>query len=150
MLRFIPIPQLSLVWPTVRQHIQHANDKLGERNTPEELYYALRQGMAGLYLANEGAGVFVVQAVVELDGTKTCFVWLAVGPMRDEVHELQRQLETVARMIGATRLRMRSPRKGWERATNGYWQVAEMLYEHNLETSHEHDFLPAIDPALAA
>ena len=150
MLRFIPIPQLSAVWPSVRAHIQHANDKLGERNTPEELYHALRQGMAGLYLAHADTGVFIVQKVVEIDGTTTCFVWLAVGPLRDEMLELQRQLESLARMIGAVRLRMRSPRKGWERATNGYWQVADTLYEHLLESSHEHDYLPAIDPALAA
>jgi hypothetical protein len=150
MLRFIPVSQLSRVWPVVRQHIQHANDKLGERNTPEEIYYALRQGMAGLYLAGDGAGVFVAQKVVELDGTTSCFIWLAVGPMRDQVLELQRQLEGIARMIGAKRLRMRSPRKGWERATQGYWRVAETLYEHNLETNHEYDPLPALDPALAA
>lgn len=150
MLRYVPIPQLSMVWPVVREHIRHANDKLGERNTPEEIYYALRQNLAGLYLAREGDGVFVAQKVVELDGTITCFIWLAVGPMRDEVHELQRQLEIIARMIGAVRLRMRSPRKGWERATGGYWQVAEMLYEHELEQAHEHDSLHPVGPALAA
>jgi hypothetical protein len=149
-LRFIPIPQLGAVWPLVRRHIQHANDKLGERNTPEEIYHALRQGMAGLYLAKDDTGIFVVQKVIELDATTTCFVWLAVGPLRDEVQELNRQLEAVARLIGAVRLRMRSPRKGWERATNGYWHVAEMLYEHNLEDSHEHDFVPALDSAMAA
>lgn len=150
MLRYVPIPQLSLVWPTVRAHIQHANEKLGERNTPEEIYHALRQNMAGLYLAREGDGVFVAQKVVELDGTCSCFVWLAVGPMRDDVVELQQNLETIARMIGAVRLRMRSPRKGWERATNGYWQVAEMLYEHELGTPHEHDQIHPLGTALAA
>lgn len=150
MLRFVSIPQLSQVWPLVRRHIQAANEKLGERNTPEELYHALRQGMAGLYLADDGRGVFLMQKVVELDGTTSCFIWLAVGPLAEQVQELQHHLEGLARMIGACRLRMRSPRKGWERATNGYWQVAETTYEHNLDKRHEPDQINPVDSALAA
>lgn len=150
MLRFIPIPQLSAVWPAVRAHIQRANDKLGERNTPEEFYHALRQGLAGLYLAEEDAGIFICQKVVELDGTATCFIWLTVGPVLHNHDKWHRTLESLAQQIGAVRLRMRSPRKGWERATNGYWKVAEMTYEHELDITHERIEIHPVARPLAA
>jgi hypothetical protein len=146
MLAYVPIPLLSAHWPQVRPLIERANAKWGRRNEPEELYWALRQNMAALYVAPRG--MVIAQKVIEIDGTVTCFVWLVVGELAEEREALQEELEVLGQSIGAVRLRMASPSPAWSRASRGYWAVYQTIYEHQL--GGEHDQVPAERNSLAA
>jgi len=128
-LRFIPADQVSAVWPQVRPFLLAAQDSGGINILPEELYYALRQNLAALYLCD--AGIIVAQKITELDGSISCFVWLAAGSLSPHAEDCLRLLERLAKGIGAKRLRMRSPRR-WDRALHGYWKPYETIYEHEL------------------
>jgi hypothetical protein len=110
-----------------------AIDKFGERITPEELYYLLRQGNGALYLNDDGC--MVVQKLIEMDGTVTMFVLLVAGKMADVWKEWLAVVEKLAETIGAVRIRMASPSRGWERAMDGYWSIAHVVYEHDLRNS---------------
>ncbi len=118
----VPVPELSSVWPQVRKHLASAVDKFGERVTPEELYYLLRQGNASLYLDDKG--------------TVTLFVLLTAGKLAEVWEDCVALLEKLAETIGAVRIRMASPSRGWERAMNGYWSVAHVVYEHDLRNGN--------------
>lgn len=146
-LTHIPAHQLSALWPAVRPLIERSNTKWGERNTPEELYHALRLNLAALYVADDG--VVIAQKVVELDGSTTCFVWLVVGNLAERREEMQQALEGLAQLIGAVRLRMASPSPAWGRASGGYWAVHQVVYEHKLGGQNESQ-VPAERAALAA
>jgi hypothetical protein len=130
----IPVPELSSVWPQVRKHLASAVDKFGERVTPEELYYLLRQGNASLYLDDKGC--IVVQKLIEMNGTVTLFVLLTAGKLAEVWEDCVALLEKLAETIGAVRIRMASPSRGWERAMNGYWSVAHVVYEHDLRNGN--------------
>jgi hypothetical protein len=137
MLTYVPIASLSALWPQVRPLIERSNGKWGQRNMPEELYHALRQNMAALYVAD--GGMVIAQRVLELDGTVTCFIWLVVGDLAEKREEMQRALEELAGTIGAVRLRMASPSPAWGRASQGYWAVHQVTYEHKLGGEHALD-----------
>lgn len=132
-MQYVPVEQLHEHWPRVRQQVQVLNQRYGERTTPEELYHALRQGMAALYA--HGQGFLVLQSVTELNATKSLFVWLACGKFADDQDLLVAELHKLAATLNAKRIRMRSPRK-WERAMKDYWRVYEYIYEHELETPY--------------
>jgi hypothetical protein len=146
MLAYVPIAMLSAHWGKVRPLIERANAKWGRRNEPEDLYWALRQNLAALYVAERG--MVIAQKVIEIDGSTTCFVWLVVGELAEEREALQDELEALGRLIGAVRLRMASPSPAWGRASHGYWQVHQTIYEHQLGDAH--DQVPAQSTALVA
>lgn len=133
-MRQIPISELSSVWPKVRHLLSTATDKFGERVTPEELYYALRQNMASLYLNDDGC--LVAQKVNEMDGTVTLFVLLVAGKMVNVWPDWIAMVENLAKTIGAVRVKMASPSRAWERAMNGYWKVSHVVYEHDLRNGN--------------
>jgi len=133
-MKYIPPSDLSLVWPDVRKHLSTAIDKFGERVTPEELYFLLRQGNAALYLNEDGC--MVVQKLIEMDGTVTLFVHLVAGKMVNVWKDWLAVLERLAETIQAARIKMASPSRGWERAMEGYWSISHVVYEHDLRNSN--------------
>lgn len=130
-MKHVPPSDLASHWPAVREYVKRAVDRFGERITVEELYYALRQNMAALYMNHRG--MLVAQKVIELDGTITLFVLIAAGEMAEDEAEWMQMLEKLAGTIGAVRIRMASPRKGWERVG---WKVAHTVYEREVRNGN--------------
>lgn len=134
---------LRAVWDDVRRWLGEANRRYGERLMPESLWMLLRTNMASLYLARNGDGVasgcIVLQRLVELDGTATCYVLFAGGSLSPFEREAYAKIEEVARAVGAVRLRQQSPRTGWTRVHDGYWHPVAIVYEHTLGEQDESD-----------
>lgn len=130
-MRYVPPEELASVWEEAAQWIDFARLRLGERLTREEIYHALRSNLAALYMIDD-VGIVVCQRVVETDGTVSLFVWLISGKLKNWKDEMIRRLEELAAQIKATRIKMRSPRRGWERAMGNYWTPVDIIYEHRL------------------
>ena len=130
-MRFVPHEELASVWPEVAHWVDFAREKLGERLSREEIYHAIRSNLAALYVVGDD-GIVVCQRVVETDGTVSLFVWLLSGKLEKWKDSLIEGLEALAAQIKARKIRMRSPRRGWERAMGDYWKAVEVIYEHRL------------------
>ncbi len=80
-------------------------------------------------------GVAVLSLVSQADGKVDLFCRLAVsfGPSHDAVATHLPFLEKVAKDLGATRIRFRTRRRGFERALPSRWHVAHVEYVTEVE-----------------
>ena len=105
--------------------------KTDARFLPEDVYLRLRSGSAWAYDV-DGIGFIVLTQEYDPDGL-VLFVWALWcerGKLLPIVGEFYQALETLAREAKAKRIRMSSPRKGYER--NPFFHPTVMLYEHEV------------------
>ena len=135
MLRLIPAAKLYDVWGWVRNGLVDCAGKTQERWLPEDVYLAIKGGSAFLYaIEHKGDEIGFTVLCQHNDPDGPClFVWAmwtepgAGAPVEGMICSA---LEAKAREIGAKRIRMQSPRKGWER--KAYWRQTAALYEHEV------------------
>lgn len=135
MLRQIPADGLRDVWVWVRNGLLHCAGRCGERWMPEDVFVSLKSGHAHLFAIEwhgDEVGFCVLQQHVDVDGP-ALFVWaLWTEPGSGVAAQdaIERALEGKAREIGAKRIRMQSPRKGWGRQE--FWRPVSVTYEHEV------------------
>ena len=135
MLRLIPPAQLHDVWGWVRNGLMDCIGRTQERWLPEDVFVHIKAGTSHLFAIEhkgDDVGFTVLCQHADSDGP-VLFVWaLWVEPGAGKPIEgaLYEALEQKAREIGARRVRMQSPRKGWER--RAYWTQTAAIYEHEV------------------
>ncbi len=118
----------------MRQGIEKVIAKTRANYLPEDVYHALRSNTAWAFaLRDDNAddfGFMVLQNQYDPDGL-ALFVWcLWVEPNAGPPHRasLYEELENLAKSVAAKRIRLQSPRKGWEREP--FFKPIAMVYEH--------------------
>ena len=98
---------------------------------PEDVYAAIKGGSAFLFVIGADDGFVIVQRTQSFDGPRL-FVWIVWGPrlLAPQRIALEAELDQLATSIGVRKLRMHSPRKGWERVG---WQAIETIYEREVK-----------------
>jgi len=128
-----PIEDTYELWPWVRKGLIECAAKTQERYRPEDVYLLLQAKNAYLYVFEDDGtniGFLIVQRMFDPDGP-VLFVFALWGEvMRAFATECYGHLETLARSIGAKRIRMQSPRKGWAREE--FFRAVSMIYEREL------------------
>ena len=134
-LRLLSPDDVYAGWDWLRNGIIHCQRKTDARYRPEDIYLRLRASTAWAYAIEHNGddiGFAVLTQEFDPDGL-VLFVWViwcepggAIGVHRDIFAEL----ETMARSIKAKRIRMHSPRKGWEKAR--YFTPVTIVYEHEV------------------
>ena len=120
--------KLGPLWPWVRAGLDKVIERAGADWTPGQVYTALTSGTALLYIAGAEDGFMVVQRQMDSRGP-ILFVWALYGDCADEQDAHFKFTDELARSIGADRIRMESPRKGWARFG---FKVKTMTYEREV------------------
>lgn len=119
------------MWEWVRAGLVEVQAKTNAEWMPEDVYAALKGGSAFLFVIGADDGFVIVQRTQSFDGPRL-FVWIMWGP-RSLAHQqfaIEVELDRLATSIGVRKLRMHSPRKGWERVG---WQAIETIYEREVK-----------------
>lgn len=119
-------------WPRVRAGLERIIAKTAPDWMPEHVYLALVSGAANLVIINEGES-FVIWQRYPGDDLRGLFFVLATegeGLWRygNDVHA---ELERLAQQHGCRKMRMMSPRRGWEQ--HPFWRLAGYVYEHEVK-----------------
>lgn len=127
-MKFIPPEKLHSVWTQVREGLQKVQWKTQEEWIVEDVYAALRNGAASLYLAD--AFFVVVTFRDRYDGAREMHIWCGYGPWQiengafDEITELAKELKCAF-------VTFLSPRRGWEENHFGY-EMVHTLYRKKI------------------
>ena len=118
-------------WPTIRPGLARLEDRFEPDWRGEDVYHACRAGEAHCF-ANVLSGEFVILTPRTNEYTleKELFVWIAWSPDPLAQDKYLDQLEDIARGIGAVKLIMRSPRRGFLRSRN--WTPRFTEFERDL------------------
>ncbi len=123
-------------WDWLREGILAVAAKTGGRFRPEDVYVRLRTSTAWAYAlrdANEDdIGFLIVTQEYDPDGL-VLFVWILWAPsheIRGRENEMYQEFERIAVACKAKRIRMQSPRRGWER--EGFFDRVAVVYEHEV------------------
>lgn len=134
-LRPMPFAEVRVKWSAIRVGLEHCRARTAERWMPEDIYATLRDGSSGCYAISKGerdVGFLVAQRHVDPDGP-VLFVW-AISTERGSViaerEALWQEILGLAAHIGAKRIRMESPRKGWEWVD--FFVPVRVVYEHEI------------------
>lgn len=133
MLRSIDPRNLHEHWMFVRQGLLHCIHKGGGTYLPEDVYHLLKLGQVTLFLIGEPKTGFVILQRQEDPSGPILFVWalwLHPGTGEKVEAEIYRALDAKAYEIGASRHRMYSARRGWERCG---WRATQTIYERGVE-----------------
>lgn len=120
--------RVNHIWQWVRKGLDEIRAKCDEAWTTGEVYNALLSGSAVLYIAGEEDGFMIVRKIVDPRGP-ILFVWALWGDLANTQDTHFRFIDDLAKNIGADRIRMESPRRGWER--KGF-KVKTMVYEREV------------------
>lgn len=128
----VPTRNIDDHWPRVRQGLERIIAKTAPDWMPEHVYLALVSGAANLLMVNEGESFVIWQRYPGDDLRGLFFVLAAEGEgLRRYGDEVHAELERLARASGCRKMRMMSPRKGWERLP--FWRLSGYVYEHEVK-----------------
>lgn len=127
--RFIPPEALHSVWPFVRGGLEAIKARCTEDWIPEDIYAALKAKASQLYVTDGGFAVVTPQRSPH-SGELYLQIWAAYAATQLAYEEGDRLIEQIARNIGAKKIQIESPRKGWER--KGFHPV-RTVYERIIE-----------------
>ena len=127
MLNEVAHNKIDDIWPWVLEGLEKLRAKVPSDWHPADIYNALRQQKAFLFTIGEDFGFTVLQLLTDVSGVHL-FVWVIYGPR--ELAEVEQQLYQALRdkaiALNARSIRMKSPRKGWQRRG---WRIKEYVYE---------------------
>lgn len=122
-------------WPWVRNGLLTIARRTNSRAWPEDIYNDVANGRSFLWFMYDGevrAGFLVLQVDKDPDGRVLRVMAFWAEPNRWKVCKTSSYegLENLARSVGAKRIRMGSPRRGWAR--EGFFREVSRVYEHEL------------------
>lgn len=138
MLRVIEPKHLGMEWERVRAGLVEVKKATTDDWLPEDVYMALRQGHAALYIgesaAREYAGFVVLRLVPTFHGTRMD-VWCAYSATRvPAMRRFLPHIRAVARNAGAGSIGFSSARPEWAAAAQHLGFVPKQVtYELNLQ-----------------
>jgi len=120
----------------MREGVERTAQKTGARLAFEDVWLRLRTGSAFAHAIEDDGkpiGCAVLYSEQDPDGP-ALFVWVLWtdrgARALERAHESYAELERIARAIGAVRIRMQSPRKGWER--EAFFKPIATVFEHDI------------------
>jgi len=125
----VPVEDIDAKWQWIRKGLEQVILRARSDWAPEDVYLALKQKQAFLFLLGQVDGFVVVQRLADQRGPYL-FVWAIYGDLVHIKDSIMASLREVAVTTGCRRLEMRSPR-GWERAGLG-WRVKDVIYEADI------------------
>lgn len=145
-MKFEPIPPKALhsVWPKIRTGLERIIIHSSEGWIPEDIYAALRNGRASLYMAFDGeryVGFYVLEIIeAPHTGSQYLNVWAAFadGVIGNHADALQFTDETlaewdrIARQHRINRIRIHG-RRGWERVLKNKFTVKHVVFERTIQ-----------------
>lgn len=116
----MPAPEVREAWGWIRNGLLDVIARARAIYTPEDVYIAIAGGQAHVYEiehAGDALGFAVLQKIADPDGAALFIwaLWAEPGALALKSVTLFTELDNLARSIGARRIRMHSPRKGWVR-----------------------------------
>jgi len=120
--------ELHSCWAWIRKGLEkvpHADDWL-----PEDVYAALRNDTAMLFVTDTDDGFVVINIINGYDGGKQMHVWIAYNE-GSILYEESDKLDALARGFGCNSMTFFTNRKGWAKNRLGYEEV-HTLYRKNL------------------
>lgn len=112
---------LRQLWPSIVGQIAKLKERCSEQWLVEDVWAALISQRATLYvgfLGDERVGFLISEPVWDAFATRPVLnIWIAVGHalFASEGPFVMQFMRQVASEVGASKVRMVSPRKGWER-----------------------------------
>lgn len=130
-LQVVDPARLYEIWPAVRLGLLSVIAKTNADWLPEDVYAALKTKAATL-LTTEGSDWFIVAQQQGRAYGSCLFIWVlyAPGDYKRFAARVYPELERLAREIGAVRLEMHSPRRGWQQEP--YWSMRETIFIHEV------------------
>lgn len=117
------MPQdLHSCWAWVRKGLEEVIEHSRDNWIPEDVYTAVRNASAYLYIADNEGGFCVFTLLPGYSGALELHVWCAHGSGGDLEAE-SACLDEVARSLGCQSITFFSPRNGWRRNKLGYEEV---------------------------
>ncbi len=129
-----PVEDIYQLWPWVREGLEKCAEKTGERYRPEDVYLMLQSKGAWLYVFernDNSVGFLVVQRLQDPDGPVLFIFALWGEAFREYSVQSYGLVEELARSIGAKRIRMQSPRRGWSREK--FFTAVTTVYEREIK-----------------
>jgi hypothetical protein len=120
---------LHHVWPEVRKGLTQVRAKCVSDWIEEDIYAALRQGSALLYI--DLPAFVVVNVIPSYSGKKELFVWAAYGEGIDPGSEYNPEVDSIAEGLECQHVTFFSSRRGWAKNRLGYEEV-HTLYRKTL------------------
>lgn len=120
-------------WSWIRAGLLAIIEKTKTRMLPEDVYLRLNSNTAWLYVIGEDIGFVVLTQEHDPDGLVMFIwaLWIEPGKGREIEMQLYEQLEALACSIKAVRIRMQSPRQGWERRP--FFEPVATVFEHEVK-----------------
>lgn len=114
----VPIEELAVVWPKVRDRIQALRDRFDEPWLPEHVFLEIMQGGTYLWTTGDLRG-FVVLQVLASPYSRDLHVWMAWNDTEARVGDYLEQLKALATEHGCQEITFESERAGWLKALPG-------------------------------
>ena len=121
-MRRVPPSELHDYWAWVRKGLEKIKETARDEWLPEDVYTAIRNDAAQLYVTDNHDGFVVVNLLSGYDGGREMHVWCAYGESVDLTKESD-VLDQVAEGLGCKRITFFSARKGWAKNRIGYEEV---------------------------
>ena len=115
---------LAQVWPQAKEHLAAAIETTGGTHTPEDVFKAIYNGNAQLWVGNRSAGVTEVSIYPQ---SKAIRIFLAGGDF-EEMKYMGRILEAGAKKLGFDRIEI-GGRRGFLRTLPGYKELCTYMYK---------------------
>ncbi len=102
----------------------------GHDESPEDVYKACVEERASLVIFDDGTFIVARLDTLKYSGRLILWVWLAKAASFGAIEKYSKELDNLARSLGAEAIRMGSSRKGWRRVPG--WQELQTVYERRL------------------
>jgi len=132
-LRPVGLAEARAGWEWVRQGLLAVLDRTHDDWTPEDIYVAIAGNAAQLFhMEHNGDALgFAIMHRVEDPSGIVLFVWVMwsrPGAVGVNARTWLAKVDAIAREMGARRVRLSSPRKGWQR----YFRAVQIIYEREV------------------
>lgn len=139
-LRPLPPAEARAAWGWIRNGLVTVLGRVHDTWTPEDVYLEVAQGKAHVYAIEwreDDVGFVVLKLLADYDGP-CLWVWAMwaepgtfdgfASARTSRMAEMFRALDELAASVKARRIRMESPRRGWER----FFDVKATVYERGV------------------
>ena len=123
-------------WQTIKGGLVETAEKAPGGWTPQDVFMQLVRGEATLHLVivDKYYKGFLISKTIGTNGSKGLLIWIMHGDGSGNLMvDNMDQIRDWARNIGAKRIQMQSPRKGWERVAKKLgFRVTQIVYEQDV------------------